>query len=98
MSETEFTKFPSGAQFAVKSLAAFDHVNVPAGLAKDATIHVPLRQFEYWSTVHNDWKLPDGRTTNLSRRRFLDSHGFGAFSRKSARILSLASQSVSPGR
>ena len=54
---------PAGAQFAVKSLAAFERVTVPVGQVKNVTVHIPLRQFKYWSTADNGWKLPDGTRT-----------------------------------
>ena len=54
---------PAGAEFAVKSLAAFDRVSVSAGQGKDVTIHVPLRQLQYWSVAENGWRLPNGART-----------------------------------
>jgi beta-glucosidase len=54
---------PADAQFAVKSLAGFDRVNVLPGQTKHVTIHLPLRQFQYWSTTDNGWRLPSGSRT-----------------------------------
>ena len=54
---------PAGAQFARKSLAGFDRVSVRAGQTKSLTIHVPLRQFQYWSDADNAWRLPPGTRT-----------------------------------
>ena len=54
---------PSGVQFAVKSLAAFDRVTVAAGQSRDVTIHVPARQLQYWSVADNGWKFPTGTRT-----------------------------------
>lgn len=54
---------PSGAQFAVKALAAFDRAGVPAGQSKTITLHLPLRRLEYWSTVDNRWETAAGSRT-----------------------------------
>jgi len=54
---------PSGAQFAVKALAAFDRVSVPAGQSKIITLHLPLRRLEYWSTADNRWETAAGSRT-----------------------------------
>jgi beta-glucosidase len=54
---------PSGVQFAVKSLAAFDRVSLAAGQSRDVTIHVPARQLQYWSVADNGWKFPTGTRT-----------------------------------
>ncbi len=54
---------PRDAQFAVKSLAGFDRVSVPAGQTRVATIHIPVRQFQYWSATDNAWRLPSGSRT-----------------------------------
>ena len=51
---------PADAQFSVKSLAGFDRVSIPAGQTKSVTIHIPLRQFEYWSASGSAWRLPPG--------------------------------------
>jgi beta-glucosidase len=53
-------KQPAGAQFAVKSLAAFDRVSLDAGQAKTVTLHVPFRQLQYWSTADNGWETAAG--------------------------------------
>jgi beta-glucosidase len=54
---------PSGAQFAVKTLAAFDRVSVPAGQSRVVTLHLAPRRFEYWSTVDNRWEIAAGSRT-----------------------------------
>jgi len=54
---------PNGAQFAVKALAAFDRVSIPAGQSKSITLHVALRQLQYWSTADNRWATPTGGRT-----------------------------------
>ncbi|MFK0154709.1 beta-glucosidase [Streptomyces sp. NPDC090493] len=42
-------KAPKGVQFAPKALAAYDRVTLKAGQTKTVTLHVPLRQLQYWS-------------------------------------------------
>jgi len=54
---------PSGAQFAVKALAAFDRVSIPAGQSKTITLHLPLRRLQYWSTADNHWDTAAGSRT-----------------------------------
>jgi beta-glucosidase len=51
------SRAPQGAQFAPRALVAFDRVNVPAGEAKDVTLHVPRRGLEFWSTAQDKWAL-----------------------------------------
>jgi len=60
------SKAPTGAQFAPRALVAFDRVNVPAGETKPVTLHVPLRQLQYWSTAGDKWALATGsRVVNV---------------------------------
>jgi len=54
---------PSGAQFAVRALAAFDRVSVPAGQSKLVTLRLPRRRLEYWSTADNRWETATGSRT-----------------------------------
>ena len=54
---------PRGAQFAVKALAAFDRVSIPAGQSKTITLHLPRRRLEYWSTAANRWETAAGSRT-----------------------------------
>jgi len=54
---------PAGAQFAVKALAAFDRVGIPAGQSRSVTMHVPLRQLEYWSASASRWATVTGSRT-----------------------------------
>ena len=51
---------PAGVQFPVSALAAFDRVYVPAGAERTVTLHVPLRQLQYWSTKEQKWVLAPG--------------------------------------
>ncbi len=46
---------PAGAQFAVRTLAAFDRITLSPGETKDVVLHVPARSFEYWSVADNKW-------------------------------------------
>ena len=49
-----------GAQFAVRSLTAFDRVHLAAGETKTVTLHVAPRAFQYWSTASGQWKTVKG--------------------------------------
>jgi beta-glucosidase len=52
---------PSGAQFALRSLVAFDRVTLRAGQSRQVSLHVPLRQLQYWDTASNAWKTAGQR-------------------------------------
>ena len=54
---------PSGAQFAVRALAQFDRVNIPAGQAKNVALHVEPRRLQYWSTTNARWETATGSRT-----------------------------------
>jgi len=54
---------PSGAQFAVRALAQFDRITVPAGESRDVTLHVEPRRLEYWSTDNDRWERATGTRT-----------------------------------
>ena len=56
-------KIPSGVQFPVRALAAFDRVHIPAGEAKTVILHVPPRQLQYWSTADGKWVRATGKRT-----------------------------------
>jgi len=43
------------AQFAVRSLAAFERVHLQPGEARELTLHIPLRQLQYWSAARHRW-------------------------------------------
>ncbi len=53
-------QIPSGAQFPVRSLVAFDRIHFAAGESKTVTLHVAERQLQYWSTADTAWKTPSG--------------------------------------
>ena len=42
---------PSGVQFAKKALAAYGRVALAAGQTKTVTLHVRVRQLQYWTDV-----------------------------------------------
>lgn len=54
---------PEGAQFALRSLAAFDRVHLDASQSRTVILHVPRRALEYWSTSSHRWLLAEGRRT-----------------------------------
>jgi beta-glucosidase len=54
---------PAGAQFAVHALAGFDRIEIKPGETKQVTIHVPLRQLQYWSDATRNWQTAAGRRT-----------------------------------
>ena len=51
---------PAGIQFAVRSLAQFDRVDLEPGQSKDVTLHIPARQLSYWSEAKQQWVLDSG--------------------------------------
>lgn len=51
---------PAGAQFAVRALAGFDRLGLKPGESKQVTIHVPLRQLQYWSEATKSWQTATG--------------------------------------
>jgi beta-glucosidase len=51
----------SNAQFAARSLLAFDRQTLQAGEQKRIVLHVPLRDLQYWSTDQNAWRLAPGK-------------------------------------
>jgi beta-glucosidase len=50
---------PAGVQFADDILAGFERVPLGPGEQKEVVIHVPLRQFQYWSTEKGKWVTPE---------------------------------------
>jgi beta-glucosidase len=51
---------PPGAQFARRSLVAFDRVALDAGQSRRVVLRVPLRRLEYWSEAEHRWRLAAG--------------------------------------
>jgi beta-glucosidase len=56
-------EIPAGVQFPVRSLAAFDRIHLAVGETKTVTLHVPLRQLQYWSTTSSKWVTATGKRT-----------------------------------
>jgi beta-glucosidase len=54
---------PAGVQFAEDVLAGFERVHLPPGASTRVTVHVPLRQLQYWSTEKHVWVTPGGPRT-----------------------------------
>jgi beta-glucosidase len=57
------SEIPSGVQFPVRALVAFDRVQIPAGESKTVTMHVAPRQLQYWSTAETKWVTASGKRT-----------------------------------
>lgn len=53
---------PKGIPFALKALAAYDRVRIPAGKTIPVKLEIPHRQLQYWSTI-------SGWTTALGTRK-----------------------------
>jgi beta-glucosidase len=68
---------PTGVQFADDVLGGFERVQLAAGESKEVVIHVPQRQFQYWSTAQSAWVTPAGNRSlwvgGSSRDRKLES-------------------------
>ncbi len=41
----------------------FDRVHILAGETKAVTLHVPMRQLQYWSTADEKWVTVTGKRT-----------------------------------
>jgi beta-glucosidase len=54
---------PAGIQFAVRQLSAFGRVTLWPGQSRDVTMHVPLRQLQYWSSAQQKWLTATGSRT-----------------------------------
>jgi len=57
------SEIPSGVQFPVRALVAFDRIHLAAGEAKTVTLHVERRQLQYWSTANGKWETATGKRT-----------------------------------
>jgi len=57
------SEIPTGVQFPVRSLAAFDRVHIAAGESKTVALRVPERQLQYWSTKDGKWITATGKRT-----------------------------------
>jgi beta-glucosidase len=56
---------PDGVRFAPKTLAAFERVSLEPGQEREASMHVPVRAFQYWSVGEKQWKKTTGQRTLL---------------------------------
>jgi len=56
-------KQPAGIQFAVRQLSAYDRVTLQPGQSAQVTMHVPLRQLQYWSSASQKWITAAGART-----------------------------------
>ncbi len=54
---------PEGAQFAPKTLVAFDRVTLQPGQEREVTLEIAPRAFEYWSVDKKVWVKPAGTRT-----------------------------------
>jgi hypothetical protein len=54
---------PAGIQFAVRQLAQFSRVSLAPGQTKHVTLHVALRQLQYWSAANQEWQVANGDRT-----------------------------------
>jgi beta-glucosidase len=57
------SEIPSGVQFPVRALVAFDRIHLAAGESKTVTLHVEPRQLQYWSTAKSKWETATGKRT-----------------------------------
>ena len=57
------SEVPSGVQFPVRSLVAFDRIHFGAGESKTVQLHVAQRQLQYWSTAETKWVTASGKRT-----------------------------------
>jgi beta-glucosidase len=54
---------PADVQFAEDILAGFERVHLAPQQSEQIAIHVPRRQFQYWSPTQSQWLTPAGRRT-----------------------------------
>ncbi|MBS1803243.1 MAG: glycoside hydrolase family 3 C-terminal domain-containing protein [Acidobacteria bacterium] len=59
------TNIPDGVQFPVSALVGFDRIHFKKGESRKVTLHVALRQLQYWSTNERKWITASGQR-NLS--------------------------------
>ena len=52
-----------GIAFAPQTLAGFERVHLGAGEAREVTVQVSPRAFQYWSENDHAWKTPHGPRT-----------------------------------
>lgn len=54
---------PAGVQFAVRALAGYQRVSLPAGASRTVSIHVAPRALQYWNTDGSGWTVAAGSRT-----------------------------------
>jgi beta-glucosidase-like glycosyl hydrolase len=54
---------PAGVQFAVRQLVQFTRVPLQPGQSEQVSLHVALRQLQYWSASSQQWLLATGDRT-----------------------------------
>ncbi len=57
---------PEGAQFAPKTLVAFDRLTLKAGEEREIKLEIAPRAFEYWSIADKKWAKPAGPRTIMA--------------------------------
>ena len=57
------SEIPAGVQFPVRALVAFNRIRLNPGESRTVTLHVPLRQLQYWSTTKTAWVTATGKRT-----------------------------------
>jgi beta-glucosidase len=57
------SEIPAKVQFPVRALVAFDRIHLDPGQTRTITMHVPLRQLQYWSTAETKWVTATGKRT-----------------------------------
>ena len=57
------SEIPTGVQFPVRALAAFDRIHLVAGKGETVTLHVEERRLQYWSTASGKWVTGRGKRT-----------------------------------
>ena len=51
---------PAGAAFADRALAAYGRITLRPGQSRTVSLHVPLRQLQYWDTQAGRWVTAAG--------------------------------------
>jgi beta-glucosidase len=54
---------PTGVQFPLRSLAAFDRISLKPGESKRVALHIAPRQMQYWSAASGAWQTAHGKRT-----------------------------------
>jgi beta-glucosidase len=57
------SEIPSGVQFPLHLLAAFDRVSIPAGKSKIVALRLAPRQLQCWSSAKGQWVTASGQRT-----------------------------------